>query len=81
MGISSEGLRLRFIEALGHNPKTEIEHLRCEVIMEQLRNTDDKLDSIAAHHGFAGAAEICRMIKRTTGKTPGQIRRDYKDRS
>lgn len=76
MGISREGLRLRFTSALGHSPKKEIERLRCNAVTKKLRETEDTLETIAIDHGFASPDEICRYVKRQTGKTPGTIRRE-----
>jgi len=76
VGVSRESLRQRFHATLGHSPKQEIERIRCLRVMDLLRNEADKtLEEIAEICGFCGADEICRFIKRHTGKTPGQIRR------
>ncbi len=76
MGISREGLRVRFIKTLGHSPKKEIERLRSQAVIKKLRESEDTLETIAIDHSFAGPDEICRYIKRQTGKTPGQIRNE-----
>lgn len=78
MGISREGLRLRFVDALGHSPKKEIERLRCQAVTKKLRESEDTLEAIAVDHGFTGADEVCRFMKRNTGKTPGQIRQRHR---
>lgn len=75
-GLSREGLRQRFIATLGHSPKKEIERMRVLIVIDQLRNTENTLETIAFDHGFGGPDEICRIIKRSIGKTPGQIRRE-----
>ncbi|MGB0992621.1 MAG: substrate-binding domain-containing protein [Akkermansiaceae bacterium] len=76
MAASRESLRQRFINALGHSPKKEIERIRCQHLTKRLIETEDTLDAIAIDHGFAGSDEICRYVKRQTGKTPGQVRRE-----
>ncbi len=76
VGVSRESLRQRFRAALGHSPKREIERIRCHHVRELLRGSDQTLESIAAECGFSGADEVCRFIKRMTGKTPGTIRRE-----
>lgn len=75
VGVSREGLRQRFLKSLGRGPKEEIQRLRCQHVTEYLKNTDSTIDTIAAQCGFSGSDEVCRFIKRMTGKTPGAIRK------
>ncbi|WP_193210665.1 substrate-binding domain-containing protein [Luteolibacter marinus] len=75
VGVSKELLRQRFQAALGRSPKQEIERLRGRHVSERLRNSDLTLEALAEECGFAGGAEVCRFVKRLTGKTPGEIRR------
>jgi LacI family transcriptional regulator len=77
-GVSRESLRQRFQATLGRSPKEEIERIRSQNLCEKLRWTELPLEVIAEENGFAGPAEICRFIKRMTGKTPGAIRREQK---
>lgn len=76
VGLSRESLRQRFQAALGHSPKDEIEQARCRHVCELLRSTDWTLEGIADACGFPGSDEVCRFIRRMTGKTPGNIRRE-----
>jgi LacI family transcriptional regulator len=76
VGVSREGLRQRFLKSLGRTPKQEIQRLRCFHITEHLRNQELTLDTIAEQCGFSGPDEVCRFIKRMTGKTPGEIRKN-----
>ena len=76
MGVSRENLRQRFQPSLGRSPKREIERLRCHHVSELLRGSKRTLDSIAEECGFSGPDDVCRFIKRLTGKTPGTIRRE-----
>jgi len=76
-GVSRELLRQRFQELLGCSPKDEIKRLRLRHLMEVLTTTDWTLEAIAENCGYSGAEEICRFIKRNTGKTPGEIRRGH----
>lgn len=78
VGVSRESLRQRFQATLGRSPKEEIERIRSQNLCEKLRWTELPLEVIAEENGFAGPAEICRFIKRMTGKTPGAIRREQK---
>lgn len=74
-GVSRELLRQRFQLQLGRSPKDEMERLRLRHVIEVLKRTDWTLEAIAESCGFSGSDEVCRFIKRNTGKTPGQVRR------
>jgi LacI family transcriptional regulator len=75
-GVSRELLRQRFQAVLGCSPKERIEQQRCLHVCDLLRNTDLTLESLAFECGFSGSDEVCRFIKRLTGKTPGAVRRE-----
>jgi len=77
-GVSRELLRQKFHAALGRSPKEEIERLRCLRVCDYLHRTNYTLESIAEECGFSGPDDICRFIKRMTGKTPGKIRSETK---
>lgn len=74
-GVSRELLRQRFHEVLHRSPKQEIERMRCHWLCETLRNGNSTLEQIAEIGDFTGPHEVCRFIKRKTGRTPGEIRR------
>jgi len=75
VGISREGLRQRFLKSIERSPKQEIQRLRCHYVTEHLKNSDATLDEISLKCGFSGSDEVCRFIKRMTGKTPRKIRK------
>jgi len=77
-GVSRELLRQKFHAALGRSPKEEIERLRCLRVCDYLHRTNYTLESIAEECGFSGPDDVCRFIKRMTGKTPGKIRSETK---
>lgn len=77
-GVSRELLRQKFHAALGRSPKEEIERLRCLRVCDYLHRTNLTLESIAEECGFSGPDDVCRFIKRATGKTPGRIRNEAK---
>lgn len=79
VGVSRESLRQRFHDVLGRSPKAEVERLRLRHLSEQLRMTDLTLEALAERCGFSGPDEICRFVKRMTGKTPGELRRGGHD--
>lgn len=76
VGVSRESLRQRFQAALGRSPKQEIERLRCHYVSDLLRRSGDTLEVISELCGFSGSDDLCRFMKRMTGKTPGAIRRE-----
>lgn len=78
VGVSRELLRQKFHAALGRSPKEEIERLRCLRVCDYLHRTNFTLESIAEECGFSGPDDVCRFIKRMTGKTPGKIRSESK---
>jgi LacI family transcriptional regulator len=78
VGVSRELLRQRFHAALGRSPKEEIERLRCLRVCDYLSRTNLTLEAIAEECGFSGPDDICRFIKRMTGKTPGKVRNEAK---
>lgn len=73
--VSRELLRQRFQTQLGHSPKEEITRLRLRHVTEILSTTDWTLEAIAERCGFSGCEEVCRFIKRNTGKTPSAFRK------
>lgn len=75
-GVSRELLRQRFQTTLGCSPKERIEQQRCSHVCDLLRNSDATLEALAFDCGFSGSDEVCRFVKRLTGKTPGTIRRE-----
>lgn len=75
-GVSRENLRQRFHGALDRSPKTQIDDTRLQLVAESIRYSNDSLESIAAQHGFAGPEDVCRFVKRMTGKTPGSMRKE-----
>jgi len=80
VGVSRESLRQRFQTALGRSPKQEIERFRCHCVSDLLRRSGDTLEEVSEQCGFSGADGLCRFMKRMTGKTPGAIRREGRER-
>lgn len=75
-GVSRELLRQRFHGSLGHSPQAEIERLRLRHVVDVLKATNWTLEGIAESCGFSGGDEVCRFVKRASGRTPGAIRRE-----
>lgn len=76
VGVSREILRQRFQAGLGRSPKQEIERMRLNRVLHVLRNGSPTLSDVAERTGFSGSDELCRFIKRITGKTAGQLRKE-----
>lgn len=76
VGVSRENLRQKFQAALGRSPKQEIERVRSQLVGDLLRRRGDTLEVISEMCGFSGSDDLCRFMKRITGKTPGAHRRE-----
>lgn len=74
-GVSREGLRQKFQATLGRSPKRELERVRCQQIVDLLRNSNETLAELSEQCGFSGPDHLCRFVKRMTGRTPGSIRK------
>ena len=76
VGVSRSGLAARFAELVGETPMTYLRQWRCEVARNWLRNTDQTLSEIADQLGYESEASFSRAFKKTTGQTPGAVRRE-----
>ena len=52
-----------------------IRRLRTEAACHALINTDASIAEIASCNGFTDQSHLCKILKRQTGKTPGQYRK------
>lgn len=75
-GVSRELLRLRFRDTLGRTPRQEIERIRLRRLMDLMTGTNWKLERVAEACGFSGSDEVCRYLKKHTGRTSKEIRRE-----
>jgi LacI family transcriptional regulator len=60
---------------LGRSPMAEITRVRIERVHELLTTTNLPLEAIAHLSGFRHVESVCRMMKRMSGKTAGEYRR------
>lgn len=71
-------LERRFRSALSRSPAAELRRARLHLTKQLLRETDYDLATLAAHTGFGGIAQLCREIKKETGHTPTQYRKQWR---
>lgn len=77
-GISESGLYALFRDCL-HTTPIEVKHrLTAERAVAQLTTTDLTVEMIASSLGLCSSAYLRRILKKQTGRTPSQIRKDAK---
>jgi len=74
--LSRSTLDRRFARFVGHSPREEITRVRLQRVKELLITTDFTLVKIAELSGFEYVEYMCDLFKRTTGRTPGQFRKE-----
>ena len=75
LGWSREYLARQFQRVLGVSPSAAITRCRLEHACSLLRQTDDKLENIAAATGLGSATYLCRIFRQHYGVTPAQYRK------
>ena len=75
VGVSDDHLIRIFREAFGLPAGTYYTRLRLTVACRLLRETDEKMDDVAHHVGYSGAANLSRAFKEVMGVRPGEFRR------
>ena len=73
--LSRRSLERQFTRALGRSLHDEIIRTKLLTARRLLADTDLKLAAIAARCGFAHAAQLCNVFKKTFGLTPTEHRR------
>lgn len=76
VGVSRSGLAARFADLVGETPMTYLRQWRFEVARNWLRDTDQTQAEIAEQLGYESEASFSRAFKKTTGQTPGSVRRE-----
>ena len=74
LGVSKSHLVRAFTAALGVSPGRYLTSVRIEAAMRLLLHRECTLDVIASLCGFSGANYLCRVFKKTTGRSPTQWR-------
>jgi LacI family transcriptional regulator len=73
--MSRSNLEAKFRESLGRTIHSEIRRVRIEAARRLLTTTNIPIKEIAGHVGISSVQYFTAMIRRTTGQTPGQIRK------
>lgn len=74
VGLSVRHFERRFKERYGQTPKRYLLRQREERALDLLVNTDLPLAAIARAVAMPGASYLCRRIRQSTGRTPGNLR-------
>jgi LacI family transcriptional regulator len=74
--MSRRGLHLAFLRQIGRTPGDEIRRVRLESARRMLRDSDEKVETVAINCGYQSLNSFCVAFKQETGKSPGQFRRE-----
>lgn len=77
VNLSRSTLRRRFAEATGRNPGEEIRRSRIETARRLLTTTDLPLAHVAAAAGYTLPSVLSQEVRKATGQSPTQLRRQY----
>ncbi len=69
-----------FSQKTGLSPAAFITTLRLHHVEEALRLSDKNLNEIALDYGYADANHLCKAFKREYGITPGELRKQLRNR-
>ncbi|MFF3014897.1 helix-turn-helix domain-containing protein [Streptomyces sp. NPDC057939] len=75
-GVSTAHLNRLFRASLGESPHQYVLRQRVERAQNALLHGDDSIADIAVAHGFSDQSHLTRVLRRTTGLTPGVLRED-----
>ena len=79
MHVSYRTLNRRFIEVTGLAPLAYLQALKIERAKELLQGTLSDFDLITAEVGYEDTSSFRRLFKRSTGISPAQYRRQFKN--
>jgi LacI family transcriptional regulator len=77
--LSRRGLHVAFLRQMGRTPGDEIRRVRLESARRMLRDTREKMETIALNCGYQSLNSFCVAFKNETGRSPGQFRRENSD--
>lgn len=72
--VSASTLRGHFQQVRGFSPRDYLQKARLDKAIGFLRTSTLKLEAIAELCGYDSASHLSRCVKKSTGKTPGQLR-------
>jgi LacI family transcriptional regulator len=78
VSISRRALELKFRDAVGRTPHQELQRVRMNRARQLLLETDLPIPKVAAAAGFTSGAYLAQVFHRQFGKTPAQVRREYR---
>jgi transcriptional regulator GlxA family with amidase domain len=81
IGVSPRTLARKMKHVLGKSPLAYVQALRVERAVHLLQTTNDCMDNIAAKVGYADGVTLRALLRRTIGRSPGEIRRVSLSRS
>jgi LacI family transcriptional regulator len=76
--LSRRTLERRFRQQVGCSPLAEINRVRLDRAKQFLKETELKLDAIAAHSGFAHTPYMAAQFRKQFGVTPGEYRKTHR---
>ena len=79
MHVSYRTLNRRFVEITGLTPLAYLQALRIERAKELLEGSHNDFEAITASVGYEDVSSFRRLFKRSTGLSPAQYRRQFKD--
>jgi len=75
-GLSRHHFSRLFQERTGQTPVACLNAMKIRRAAALLRENDDALERVARRAGFSSAAHMCRAFRKSTGHSPGEVRRD-----
>jgi len=75
--MSRSGLEKAFREHYVRPPMEEVRRLRLQEAQRLLRETDDKVHTVARRSGFVTSHNLCRAFQQSLSTTPAQYRRAH----
>ncbi|MBV8063475.1 MAG: AraC family transcriptional regulator [Nevskia sp.] len=80
LGLSGRSLHRR-LEELGTGYREILDQVRLQTAQARLRDSGESVGRIAEHLGFRSPQAFQRWYKHSTGRTPGEHRKELADRS
>lgn len=74
LGVSSSLVRMHFAKLRGYSPKTYLQKVRLNRVLDLIKGSSLSLDDIAELTGYDSSSHLSRHVKQATGKTPGAFR-------